>query len=266
MQNIIPLPRTSDMDCFYNDYFLKAHAVVVEGAARMMPAFSRWTDDYLRQILGEDRAKVRLPDGRFARMRFADILDYLATPEKYNSTFGTIYLTDYMIWPTLEDERRITLAPDAACPLFRGQQFAEWIALYAGPPNSSSGMHQDVFETHTWLAELRGEKTWRLCAPKDLPPGLGNRVNAFAEESIGCDVFETILQPGDVIYLPPNWWHQVRNETTSTMAISGNFCTYDEMRNALKEVEESNDIGTRNMWIPTLTAILAQENAELEMA
>lgn len=266
MQNIIPLPRTAAMDCFYNDYFLKEQAVVVEGAARLMPAFTRWTDDYLRQIMGEERALVRLPDRRFARMRFADILDYLAAPEKYNSSIGTIYLTDYMIWPTMGDERRITLAPDAACPLACGKQFAGWTALYAGPPNTASGMHQDVFETHTWLAELRGEKTWRLCAPKDLQPGLGNRVNAFGDESIGCDVFEAILQPGDVIYLPPNWWHQVRNETTSTMAISGNFCTYGEIRAAIKEVEENNDVGTKNKWIPMLNAILAQENTALEIA
>lgn len=41
---------------------------------------------------------------------------------------------------------------------------------------------------------------------------------SFAEaEGLAC-----VQRPGDIIFTPSNWWHQVRNET-STLALTENF-------------------------------------------
>jgi ribosomal protein L16 Arg81 hydroxylase len=121
-------------------------------------------------------------------------------------------------------------------------------------------MHQDIFSTNTWLAQLRGEKTWRLCPPDGLDPAVGENVDAFSGDGLGCDLYETVLVAGDVIYLPPDWWHQVRNPTTASLALSGNFCTFEAARAHLSAVATSDASDARkktymDMW----QAVLATE-------
>lgn len=258
MTNVIDLPRITDLNDFYEGYFKAAKPVVVEGAARLMGAFSKWTDEYLVAALGDERPKVRLADGRFARLPITDFLKYLANPDAFQSSSGPIYLTDYYIRPHFDEPGRAALSLDVFCPLPRGGHFAEWMTMYAGPKGTCSPMHQDMFSTHTWLAQLRGEKTWRLCAPSDLPEDVGNSVDAFNDQ-LDCPVYEGILNAGDIIYLPPNWWHQVRNMGSSTLSISGNFCSFDEAEAVANEVKQSQRVNFREAWLPIWNSILSAE-------
>jgi hypothetical protein len=243
----------ADQDEFYEDFFMKGRPVVVAGAARRMGAFSRWTDMHLRTTLAGLRPMVRFEDGRLGRIPVESFIDYLAAPDMFSSSHGSIYLTDFYIKPSFGDSRCETLAADATFPLRRGGPFAEWISLYAGPAGTSTAWHQDIFSTHTWLAQLRGEKIWRLCAPDiDVPP---------SELVADCEIYEAFLTAGDLIYLPPDWWHQVQNQT-STLAISGNFCCFADAEAALAEARFS-DSPRRDVWIRTWTEILAQKSGSM---
>lgn len=258
MPNSVPLPRVSDITQF-RSFYDSGHAVVVEGAAKSMPAFERWTDAFLCESLVGMRPTVRLPDGRLARMPFKDFWSYLRNPDDFECSYGSLYLTDFYVLPTFGETQRETLSSDVQCPLPRQEPVAEWVSLYAGPGHTSSPMHQDVFSTHTWLAELRGEKAWRLCKPGAIENTGSDRVDVFAgkTEGISGDIFETTLRPGDVIYLPPNWWHQTLNLGESTLALSGNFCSPAAARSALREAEASDDPTFREVWVRTWTAVLA---------
>lgn len=259
MANVVALPRITDLNDFQWSYFQKSKPVIVEGAARKMGAFSKWTDDYLIATLKDESPKIRLADGRFARMPIASFLGYLANPSAFETTSGPLYLTDYYITPSFGDPRRAELALDAVCPLPRGGRFAEWMTLYAGPQGTVTGMHQDIFSTHTWLAELRGEKTWRICAPDALLLESGNSFDAFGTDDANGMVYEGILQAGDIIYLPPDWWHQVKNTGSSTLSISGNFCTFEAAHAIFNEVKDSHSPRIRNGWLQVWTNILAKE-------
>ena len=255
MRPTLPLRRIDDDPQSFEESFRAALPVVIAGAARRMPAFERWTDAYLTQTLADARPVVRLADGRNARMHVKDFLDYLAEPARFPSSLGPVYLTDFYVRPGFLEPGRETLGEDVACPLPRGGPYAEWITLYAGPAGTGTSMHQDVFSTHTWLAQLRGEKVWRLCAPAALEPGVGESVDAFGDDDLGCDVYEAILGPGDVIYLPPDWWHQVVNRSAS-MALSGNFCTFDAARASLAEVLAGPDSLLKDVWSKAWRAVL----------
>jgi hypothetical protein len=120
------------------------------------------------------------------------------------------------------------------------------ISLYAGPAGTSTGAHQDIFSTHTWLALLRGENAWRLWAP-----------DADVSQA---EPQEAVLAEGDLIYLLPDWWHEVENRT-STLAISGNFCTFSHAETALVEARCS-DSPRRDIWIRTWEEILTLGRVE----
>jgi hypothetical protein len=239
--------RIEDAERFYEDYYLSGQPVVIAGAAMKMGAYTRWTDDYLRAVLAGVKAIVRFGNGRSGRISIEAFLAYLAAPEQFSSSYGSMYLTDFYLRPGFGDARRDTLAADAAFPLPRGVATAEWISLYAGPAGTSTAWHQDIFSTHTWLAQLRGEKQWRLCPPDgelSEPP------------SDNSEIYEAVLTSGDLIYLPPNWWHEVNNRT-GTLSVSGNFCSFAEAEAALTEARESEAPG-REVWVKTWIEILAQ--------
>lgn len=239
---------------------MNACPVVLEGAACTIPAFTRWTPEYLKNILGSSPALVRMSDGKIGTISFSAFLDYLADPSSFTSSRGTAYLTDYYIQPSFADPVRMALQADVRCPLPRDDHYVEWITIYAGPARTLTTMHQDVFSTHTWLAELQGSKTWRLCPPDSTSDGF----DAFGLAAFPCDVYEAILEPGDVIYVPPDWWHQVSNHKDSTLALSGNFCTPEHARSIINGIQQGTMPDTSDKWVELFTMIL-QDYVDHEM-
>lgn len=238
-------------DDFSTSFLDACRPVVIIGGARKMKAFERWTNSYLRSTLSGLRPTVRFKDGSLAFIPIESFLDYLESPEGFVSSRGPMYLTDLYLIPGFGDSRRDALAEDAKFPLYRGSaKYAEWISVYAGPSGTSTEFHQDIFSTHTWLAQLRGEKLWRICSPETDMPEQG-RLSEI-------QVYEVTMKPGDLIYLPPNWWHEVVN-LTPTLAISGNFCSFAEAENALVESLQSQS-PQREVWIRTWKEILALQS------
>lgn len=229
----------------FEDFLNGQQPVVVVGAASAMPAFDTWTNDFLRTTLAGMRPTVRFGDGLLGRIPIEQFLDYLEAPQKFSSSRGQIYLTDFFVKPSFGIEARRTLGKGAEFPLPRSRTYAEWISIYAGPAGTSTAPHQDIFSTHTWLAELRGVKRWRL-APPDVALSANLLPQAFTQEAV--------IEPGDLIYLPPDWWHEVENLGT-TLAISGNFCTFDHAERALAEAKQSSS-EQRDVWIKTWDEIL----------
>lgn len=217
-----------------------------------MSAFSRWTDAHLGAMLAGLRPMVRFDDGCVARVPIETFLEYLAAPERFSSSHGAMYLTDFSVLPDFGDARREVLAPDAAFPLDRGGACAEWISLYAGPAGTSTEFHQDIFSTHTWLALLRGEKIWHLCAP--------DADVSQPEVLTDSGTFEAVMTAGDLIYLPPDWWHQVLNRTP-TLAISGNFCSFAHAEASLAQAQSSTS-SRRDEWTRAWTEILARRTRD----
>lgn len=259
------LSRTRDLDEFRRDYLDAGRAVVLEGGARPMPAFHLWSSRYLADKLKSCAPTVRLPDGRLARMGMESFFGYFDAPERFASTQGPVYLTDFYLTPGFGEAAREIVARDASCPFDRGEARAEWISLYAGPSGTGSPLHQDVFGTHTWLAQIRGTKVWRLCAPEAIDEAVAFASDAFGEHALPCTVYEAVLSPGDLIYLPPSWWHQVKN-LTETIAISGNFCTFEHARRALAEVDARPESSSKEVWRKTWRAVLEKAPLPLRSA
>jgi lysine-specific demethylase 8 len=97
---------------------------------------------------------------------------------------------------------------------------------WRGPAGTVSPLHFDA--PHNVLAQAVGVKRVILFAPSAAPrlsPLAGAMRNSAAADpereggagGVPADVeaLECVLVPGDALYIPPRWWHQVRALTTS---------------------------------------------------
>ncbi|KAK8775897.1 hypothetical protein V5799_030755 [Amblyomma americanum] len=113
--------------------------------------------------------------------------------------------------------------------------------VYMGPKGSWTPLHTDVFKSFSWSANICGKKLWYLFPPrKGHTRGKRNSlpydINTLYEQSVqdavvapnvqepGCSpLYLTVIQnPGEIIFVPSLWYHQVHN-LDDTISINHNF-------------------------------------------
>ncbi|GAB5368978.1 hypothetical protein AAMO2058_001365400 [Amorphochlora amoebiformis] len=121
-----------------------------------------------------------------------------------------------------------------------------WILL--APQRSGTGVHLDPLLTSAWLALFSGRKRWVFFPPNTDPGQIGGPItanggsgegNRSAVESIDFftnvypklirdgwresgRMLEVLQRPGEIVYVPPQWWHVVLN-LDDTAAITHNY-------------------------------------------
>lgn len=114
--------------------------------------------------------------------------------------------------------------------------------VYMGPKGSWTPLHTDVFKSFSWSANICGRKLWYLFPPRE------GQVNKGKKNKSPCDVYtlledsvkdaaeapnllkqernmpylKVIQNPGEIIFVPSNWYHQVHN-LDDTISINHNF-------------------------------------------
>lgn len=147
--------------------------------------------------------------------------------------------------PALLDDRHWTdrcfLSADALS-LFNLQTHWKMVMIAESPAGMFN--HKDTLQTSSWQVQLVGRKRWHICPPSQDPYLYkAGEVNTFNPDYIRYPLFrqarcyEDILQPGDVVYYPKNYWHQTLNLDTPTVSLTGTLATgncYREVFNELK--------------------------------
>ena len=110
-----------------------------------------------------------------------------------------------------------------------------WLIL--GVARSGSSFHIDPNGTSAWNAVLSGKKKWILFPPGEAPPGVigtddGSHVTCpisvvewfetYYSLSTQRHPYECVVEAGEMIFVPPGWWHIVLNITDS-IAVTQNF-------------------------------------------
>jgi hypothetical protein len=80
-------------------------------------------------------------------------------------------------------------------------------------------------------------------------------VDAFERRDLECDVYHATVANGDVLYLPPLWWHQARN-LNSTIAVYGHFLPLEEAQQSLALALASDEVA-KQTWSEVWSAVLA---------
>ena len=146
--------------------------------------------------------------------------------------------------------------------------------VYLGPKGSWTPFHTDVFGSYSWSANVSGYKKWIFFQPDTQPQNIYDisKVMPKSEDSDmklkshgDLEYFEVVQGPGEVIFVPSGWYHQVLN-MTDTLSINHNWFNATniqyiwnqlrcELQNVKKEISDCFEVNDEE-WKTTCQKVL----------
>jgi len=246
---------------FTNEYLRgEGRPVILIDALRNWPALTKWSFESFRADFSSDFVLVHrdaFTSGDAKLTKLSSYIEHIETQSESPPGFWVaadgnplavepasnglpLYL---MNWGAFERHAHLladirpapTFVDDWSLALDSGwQEIVEWVcgkvltALYVGPAGTLSRLHQDFGGTHSYLAQIAGSKRVSLFSPSDgecLYEGAINpdRPDLTAFPRLAeATCHQGIIGPGDLLFTPPNWWHEVRAVEPS-ITVSHNF-------------------------------------------
>lgn len=236
-------------------------------------AIPLWSPELLADRLGETTVALRqharestlwaglepagdMPFAAFAR-------DFAAEGQVVQP--GDPLLFDYPIWVNCPELARELEVPKWFCTdLYSYAQArtggrSSMPSLFCGAGGAGGGLHIDNMQTKFWMGLCHGRKRWRFVHPSQMPllqPFFLDRLTpafpmslddvvakheaakAAGEEQVAglgaVTVYEVMQEPGDIVFVPDGWPHEVVNVETS-VAVSCNFVDRGNLDGACAE-------------------------------
>jgi hypothetical protein len=218
----IPRVKTITKEDFIEQYFKPQKPVVIERFIEGWPAYSKWNLEYMKQVAGHktvplyDDRPVRHRDGfnePHAKMQMANYIDLLkAEPTKYR----------IFLWNVLKEVPELQhdfTFPDFGLRLMKGLPM-----LFFGGGNSSTFMHYDIDLANIFHFHFEGKKEIILFPQSEnrylykVPHALITHESIdFSNPDLeqwpalkNAKGYKTLLQHGEVLYMPEGYWHFMR--------------------------------------------------------
>lgn len=233
----IPRLERPEPQRVYREYVKEGRPVLVSGALADWPALERWTPEYLRDRFPDvqvfmakrpDLATTHEPTSYMRERRF-----YSTTMAKFVERLlggeEQFYLSQWNPFSTVPEfgDDLGSLSAYVAAP---GQELPRLRRhVWFGPRDAYTPLHFDPEDN--LFVQLYGEKEFLIYAPEDarnvyypwLNGGLVNYspVNVESPDLARYPRFQRahpyrlIVRAGDLLYLPPRWWHRVVSRSTS---------------------------------------------------
>lgn len=225
---------------FLHDFYAAGRPVVLGGEMDDWPALERWTPEYLAKVVGPKVIEFqgdRTPDeayeihkGRYRREmafdRFIEMITEQPGNRAYLTAFNSAANRD-ALRPLQADLGRLPKYLTTEGPEAEGMM---WI----GPAGTFTPLHHDL--TNNLVAQVVGRKRILLIPASDVSR-LYNRPHVFSEIAdleaphdpaayprlAEARIFDITLEPGDALFIPIGWWHQVRALDFSVTLTYTNF-------------------------------------------
>lgn len=241
---VLPIERVEELsaEAFKRDYLKRRRPVILAGAARGWASCEAWDLDFFRERYGQTGAVV-LPEARttsgFKGTREAE--------EVREDDFGTLIAEmgdrggPYIRFSTVVEDRA-ELAEQLDLGWVRRRfgrlPFGHRAYTFIGGAGSRTRLHCDM--PPNLFVQLHGRKHWILYPTEcravidpllersalSYTTNLEVREPFVAEDCIThhLDRYEGVLEPGDVLFNPAYFWHDVVN-LTDTVAVSYRWLT-----------------------------------------
>jgi hypothetical protein len=209
---------------------------VLHRYARQTSAVQRWTPDYLGEHYGQ--YELPLAEGKDQRLK-GKIADVVADIRSGRPRGLYIHNVANLFNDHPELEQQLELDPLVSVA---GQCRTMGLQLFMGGAQTGTSWH--CASGMNWFIQVHGRKRWYMSHPKVSPwiyakmhksgsfcgspvPHEGQREQILADYPLyeHVPVFYTDLEPGDVLYVPPWWWHAITNLSDSTIAVATRWQT-----------------------------------------
>lgn len=205
---------------FIKEYASVGKPVIITDVIQDWKAITKWTLDFFKSECGSIKCAVKEDkDEVEGLMTIADYIDYITI----GNSNRHLYLANWFI----SDHPQ--LLEDYEEPIY----FPNWLQrlprkllkkyqldnpeLFIGHKDTSIGLHKDPNNGSAWLGMIKGRKQIVLFTPDQEEFLYSGKVNVFNPNLEKFPLYaktnsiEIILEAGEILYIPPNWWHHVRN-------------------------------------------------------
>ncbi|KAI3863419.1 hypothetical protein MKX03_007217 [Papaver bracteatum] len=218
------------LEGFLCDYFLSGSPVIISNSMSHWPARNKWKDmDYLKRVAGGRTVPVEVgknylcPEWKQELITFSQFLDRIQSNQFNNS--GTTYLAQHPLFDQIHELREDIVVPDYC---FSGGGELRSLNAWFGPAGTVTPLHHDPH--HNILAQVVGKKYIRLYSASvtdDLYPHSESMLHNSSQIDLDnfnekefpkaqdLDFVDCILEEGEMLYIPPKWWHYVKSLTPS---------------------------------------------------
>ena len=225
---------------FLERYYALGRPVILVGEMAEWTAISRWNPDYLKQKVGA--ASVEFQGGRTSNDRFEMHKDQHRRQAPFSDFIDAIegggndaYLTAYN-----SDRNRAALAPLAADlglldKFLTSDKPACDGMMWIGPAGTVTSLHHDL--TNNFIAQVVGRKRVKILPAAEVGK-VYNHHHVFSQITdledpaldvthlprlAGARVYDVVLSPGEILFMPLAWWHQVKSVDFSVTVTYTNF-------------------------------------------
>lgn len=204
---------------FYANYVRRNQPVILRGHAKRHRAFERWTDEYLARHWGSkdvnaELAKSEERGGAGVAMPFRDFIKEIYLESRKDELYGII---------DFDKDKKAKADFDLLEPIRCEEILPQSLTLWMSSGGTSSVLHFD--DAENFLMILAGNKTvmlvhqdeaQNLYAPIAKNPGS----SPVHQDHVDLESFPNFakikwlhgeLGPGDTLYIPHTYWHQVNS-------------------------------------------------------
>jgi len=256
--------RTLTMEDFKKRYEEPRVPFILTGAMESWPASTLWQEESLKKNFGDRILRA----GSGFKMKIKNFLQY-ANHQRENRPN---YLFDD---DAFDDNPDLLKHYDPWIPDYFRIDFFNWITkgrpphqwMVVGPGRTGAAWHTDPWQTSAWNALISGHKRWTLCPPGIIPPGVDGHDNNYTDDYASPKplqwhleekpflphdqrLIDVIQGPGEIIFVPSGWWHQVLNLDV-TVCCTQNYCNEHNVEDVAMEIGTSPRKWT-DQWRETL--------------
>ncbi|XP_023942289.2 lysine-specific demethylase 8 [Bicyclus anynana] len=217
------------MESFFREHILAEKPVVLDNCISHWPALTKWQDqNYFIKLAGLRTVSVELgkdyTDSKWTQklMTIEDFIkNHIFVP---SSTTG--YLAQYQLFDQIPELKNDITEPEYCC--FSDSDDCIDIMAWYGPKGTVSPLHHDPKKN--LLAQVVGEKQIFLFSPQETERLYPHKhellINTARVDPRKPDLekhpkykeakgYICVLKPGQMLYIPPKWWHFVESLSVS---------------------------------------------------